>query len=89
MLKLNNLHIGDRVKMGAGSLIAGEYATVCDLRPDVGIICLRTDCYHSGQHDCDGTCDIGHGWKTSIHNIAIVFQENHITESDLMEVLYG
>jgi hypothetical protein len=77
--------IGQRVVLiadypdGNQELVVGKTGTVCNTpyrsRGDVWVP-IRFDERHRRGHDCNGTCERGHGWSTPSRFLAPIEDEN-------------
>jgi len=95
---------GDRVyalwdnPSGNRSIQAGCTGTVVDVYPYEGDpedhIGVRWDEEIMEGHNCDGTCDKGHGWYVLAKAIEFITEPEHddfepATDDELMRFLYG
>lgn len=97
----SKFHKGDRVyalwdnPSGNRSIQAGYTGTVVDVYPDPeDPIGVRWDEEIIDGHNCDGSCEKGHGWYVRAEAIEFIPEPEHedfepATDDELMCFLYG
>ena len=61
---------GDRViciRSYQNGVFPGEQGIVLEIKYDTALV--RWDTYNSVRHNCEGRCDIGHGWNVPLSRL--------------------
>ena len=62
----------------------GEQGIVLIIKYDMALI--RWDAYKSVRHDCEGRCELGHGWNVPLNHLQRVLPVNDLGDLPSLDI---